>query len=188
MKTENSRNSILLIPSKNSSKNNTVVSGNTSTDTAINGAMPDTIYDYLLSLLSDLDGVLQSAKYHPEKDSLYHSLQVFQCAQAETDDPELLAAALFHDIGKAIDYPNHAQVGADLLSGILSERVCWLIRHHLDLLISPKRCRGKYLGTSKLVDLERLRRWDLSGRQKNVDVVSASDALDTLAPYFSEIS
>ncbi len=149
---------------------------------------PDTIYDYLLVLLNDLEGVLQSAKYHPEKDTLYHSLQVFQCALAETNDPELLAAALFHDVGKAIDYPNHAKVGADILSGILSDRVCWLIEHHLDLLVSPKSCRRKYTNTIKLTDLEKLRRWDLAGRQVDVSVMSVCDSLDILKPYFIEIT
>lgn len=151
-------------------------------------SMPDDIYHYLLTLLLDLDGVMQSAKYHPERDALYHSLQVFQCAQAEMSDPELLAAALFHDVGKAIDYPNHARVGAELLSGIFSERICWLIEHHLDLLINPKRCRRQYANTPTLADLEKLRRWDLAGRKVDASVISEHEALDILVPYYSDIS
>lgn len=148
--------------------------------------LSESTYDFLLGLLTDLDGVLQSAKYHPERDSLYHSLQVFQCALAETNDPELLAAALFHDVGKAIDYPNHAAVGADMLSGILSERSCWLIRHHLDLLTHPKRTKHKYAGTDRLADLEKLRRWDLSGRKIDVDVINEQEALARLIPLLQK--
>jgi|GEM_PF-997438 len=146
------------------------------------------LYTYCLSLLSDLDGVMQSPRYHPERDALYHSLQVFQCAKSETDDPELLAAALFHDVGKAIDYPNHDHAGAQALSGVLSERICWLIRHHLDLLIAPARCRRRYAGSLALADLEALRRWDLAGRRVDVEVITEHQALEELAPYLSIIA
>ncbi len=146
------------------------------------------LYEYLLNLLYDLNGVMQSPKYHPEGCSLYHSLQVFQCALQESCDPELWAAALFHDIGKAIDCSNHADVGADVLSGIMSDRVCWMIRHHLDLLMFPKRCRKKYKGSTRLSDLEKLRRWDLAGRKTDVDVMSPEDALEYLLPHFIILS
>ena len=147
----------------------------------------DLIYDYLINLLYDLEGIMQLPKYHPEGDTLFHSLQVFQCASSETFDPDLLAASLFHDIGKAIDYPNHARVGAELLSGIFDARICWLIEHHLDLLNAPARCRRKYAGTQRLSDLEQLRKWDLAGRQVHADVPSPQQALNQLKPYFSQI-
>ncbi|AKV00394.1 hypothetical protein AKJ09_07057 [Labilithrix luteola] len=136
--------------------------------------------DELRSLLIALDGIRQSPKYHPEGDALFHSLQVFELAQRATDDPVLWAAALFHDVGKAVDGPLHDEVGADLLEGLLPARAVWLVRHHLDLLKDPRAARRRYLGTPALRDLEQLRRWDLGGRDPNARVMSVDDAFDVL--------
>jgi HD superfamily phosphodiesterase len=137
--------------------------------------------DELFSLLAALDGIQQSPKYHPEGDALYHSLQVFELAMKATDDRVLWAAALFHDVGKAIDGPMHDEVGADLLEGLLPDRAVWLVRHHLDLLKDPRRTRRRWLGTPELLDLERLRKWDLGGRNPNARVLELESALELLA-------
>ncbi len=94
--------------------------------------------DDLYSLLVSLDGVRQSPKYHPEGDALFHSLQVFDLARRASDDRVMWAAALFHDVGKAIDSSLHDEIGADLLEGLLPDRAVWLVRHHLDLLKEPR--------------------------------------------------
>jgi len=137
--------------------------------------------DDLVSLLSGLNGIRQSPRYHPEGDALFHSLQVFMLAQRETTDRVMWAAALFHDVGKAVDGPLHDEVGADLLDGLLCPRAVWLVRHHLDLLKEPRVTRRRHRGTSALRDLERLRRWDLGGRDPNARVVSIECAFDELA-------
>ncbi|MBX7193250.1 MAG: HD domain-containing protein [Sandaracinaceae bacterium] len=126
----------------------------------------------LLDLLLALDGVAQSPRHHPEGDALYHSLQVFELATHATDDRELWAAALLHDVGKAIDddEQGHDEIGADLLEGLVSDRVVWLVRHHLDLLRDPRRTRRALIGTRALEDLEALRRWDLGGRSPRARV------------------
>ncbi|HYQ04082.1 MAG TPA: HD domain-containing protein [Polyangiaceae bacterium] len=134
--------------------------------------------DELLALLEALRGVAQPVRYHPEGDALFHSLQVFEQARTATDDPELWAAALFHDVGKAIDGKTHDEVGADLLAGLVSERVIWLVRHHLDLLREPKRTRRAHHGTAALADLECLRRWDLAGRKPCARVLATEDAVE----------
>ena len=126
---------------------------------------------------------MQSAKYHPERDALYHSLQVFQCSLRDTNNPVLWAGALFHDVGKSIDYPNHDTVGAQELAGILNREICWLVEHHLDLLTSPAKTRRRLKGSKQLAYLEMLRRWDLQGRQVGVDVISVEKALDILSPH-----
>ncbi len=136
--------------------------------------------DELFSLLSGLDGIEQSPRWHPEGDALYHSLQVFALARRATDDRVLWAAALFHDVGKAIDGPLHDEVGADLLEGLLPARAVWLVRHHLDLLKNARRTRRRWLGTAALRDLEQLRRWDLTGRDPRARVTPAIDAYDAL--------
>jgi HD domain len=137
--------------------------------------------DELFSLLAALDGIPQSPKYHPEGDALFHSLQVFELARKATDDRVLWAAALFHDVGKAIDGPLHDEVGADLLEGLLPDRAVWLVRHHLDLLKDPRRTRRRWLGTPELLDLERLRKWDLGGRNPSARVIELESALDLVA-------
>jgi predicted HD phosphohydrolase len=85
-------------------------------------------------------------------------------------------------VGKAFDGPTHDEVGADLLEGLVSPRVVWLVRHHLDLLRKPGRTRRRMRGTPALASLERLRRWDLGGRQPNARVITVEHALDLLFP------
>jgi len=137
--------------------------------------------------LIQLEEVEQSPQYHPEGNALFHSLQVFQCALNATDQPALWAAALFHDIGKAMDYQHHDLVGAEELEGILKPHICWLVRHHLDLLKSPKKTRMKLKGRSELIDLEKLRKWDLQGRNPYAQVMEPSEAITILAPYSSSL-
>lgn len=136
--------------------------------------------DYLLSLLHQLGGVRQSPQHHPEGDALYHSLQVFAHALDGSDDPELWAAALLHDVGKATISRGHAQVGAQALQGAVSERVCWLVEHHMDLLYHPKRTRKRLKHTPQLRDLELLRRWDMAGRDPYAPVMAPEEAVELL--------
>lgn len=135
----------------------------------------DDLYTEIVDWLTALDGVPQDPKYHPEGDALFHSLQVFELALSEAADPELLAAALLHDVGKAHAGRDHDAVGADLLEG-LPERTVWLVRHHLDLLRDPRATRARWHGTPVLADLERLRRWDLGGRSRHARVREPEEA------------
>lgn len=136
------------------------------------------LQSFLLTLLADLEFVEQGIQHHPEGNALFHSLQVYQWADKESKDPEMHAAALFHDIGKAIDYAEHDRVGAEVLEGALPSRVVWLVRHHLDLLVSPTKARRRYAGSQALVDLELLRRWDLAGRDPYAMTISTEEALE----------
>lgn len=141
----------------------------------------------LLDLLLALDGVSQSPKYHPEGDALFHSLQVFDHARRATQDPEMWAAALFHDVGKGVpDLGDHDEVGADLLEGLVSDRVVWLVRHHLDLLRDARRTRRRFHGTRELTDLEALRRWDLAGRRRDARVLEPEEAFQLLQTRLAE--
>lgn len=139
--------------------------------------------DECLDLLCALDGVSQDRRYHPEGDALYHSLQVFQHARRDTADPALLAAALLHDVGKALTGPDHDVEGAALLEGLIHPRVVFLVRHHLDLLRAPALTRRRFQRSPRLRDLELLRRWDLAGRSPRATVISPEDALQLLAPH-----
>jgi predicted HD phosphohydrolase len=142
--------------------------------------------DELLDLLLALDGVRQSPRYHPEGDALYHSLQAFELARRETDDHALWAAALLHDVGKAVGSEEHDATGADMLDGLVAPRIVWLVRHHLDLLDSPAATKRRLRGTRALSDLVRLRRWDVGGRSPTATVLSAERALTLLFDSASE--
>jgi predicted nucleotidyltransferase len=84
-------------------------------------------------LLPPLEKVKQDARWHPEGDALYHSLQAFEIARREHPyDIEMIACALLHDVGKAIDPHDHVDAGLEALEGTLSERETFLIAHHMD--------------------------------------------------------
>jgi hypothetical protein len=134
----------------------------------------------LLDLLLALDGVRQDPRWHPEGDALFHSLQAFELARRESPDPQLQAAALLHDVGKALGSADHAGVGADLLDGLVAPRVVWLVRHHLDLLDDPAATKRRLRGTAALADLQRLRRWDVGGRSPRASVLQPDAALGVL--------
>jgi len=61
--------------------------------------------------VSDLFGVTQPEKYHPEGDAFEHTMQVLVAMSKLTDRVELLYSALVHDLGKAVTpkelLPNH---------------------------------------------------------------------------------
>jgi len=141
--------------------------------------------DTLLEWLEDLDGVWQPPRFHPEGDALTHSLQVFDRALAATRDPELHTAALLHDIGKSMDIAEHAELGADLLDGVFSERVTRLVRHHMDLLRRPRQTRRHFANTPFLRDLELLRRLDLAGRVKGARTIRLDHAVELILEYMN---
>jgi len=152
-----------------------------------NHSLPAFLKKYFYSLLISLNRIRQDPHYHPEGDVLYHSLQVFQLAHHASDDPELWAAALLHDIGKAQNTRHHANLGADELEGLLSPRIVWLIRHHLHLLIAPKRTRRWLRNTPQLRELEWLRSWDLKGRSPSAIVITPKKAINILMPHYSRL-
>lgn len=146
------------------------------------------MYADLLDLVVALDRIPQNPRYHPEGDALYHSLQVFEHARRESRDPALHAAALLHDVGKALRSGDHDAEGADLLEGLVAPRVVWLVRHHLDLLRDPSATRRRLHDTVRLRDLERLRRWDLAGRSPRASVCSPEEAVTCLLRHPASIS
>jgi hypothetical protein len=136
--------------------------------------------------LEPLESVKQNARWHPEGDALYHSLQVFERArEARPYDEEFLLAALLHDVGKAIDPHNHVAAGLEALRGTLTERTEWLIAHHMDLLARPDRpvnprVRKALEASDYFDDLVLLRDVDEAGRVPGVAVGSIDQALDYL--------
>jgi|SRR5579864_1647306 len=146
---------------------------------------------YRMRLMA-LESVKQSAKYHPEGDALYHSLQVFELAKnASPYDEELLLAALLHDVGKAIDPNDHVAAGLHALEGTLTERTEWLIAHHMDALAYADRTLGararKALESSEYFDdVMLLRDLDDAGRVPGAPVGTVDQALDYLRQLETE--
>jgi hypothetical protein len=92
-----------------------------------------------------------------------------------------------HDIGKAVNTPDHANIGANELEGLLTPRIVWLIRHHLHLLVAPRSTRRWLRNTPQLRELELLRAWDLKGRSPDATVMAPREAIDILMKHTSVI-
>lgn len=146
----------------------------------------DRFHAYELMLLP-LEMVRQSPKYHPEGDALYHSLQVYDHMRDEAPyDEELLLAALLHDVGKAETMAEeHADIGADMLEGLITPRTDWLIRNHmqgcqlLDGELGARR-RRRLEESEYFDDLMLLAECDKAGRQPGVEAPELDDALEEI--------
>ncbi len=140
------------------------------------------------ALLRPLEGI-DGGRFHPEGCQLYHSLQVFELARTEAPwDLELAEAAILHDVGKAIDRSDHAALGAEAIDDLVSERVRWLVAHHMDALALRQgklgRRQAERLRASPWWDdLVSLRDWDDAGRVPGASVPSLDEALDHLTLF-----
>jgi len=82
---------------------------------------------------------------------------------------------------------NHAIIGANELEGLLSARIVWLIRHHLDLLVAPRNTRRRLRHSHQLRELELLRVWDLKGRSPTATVMAPKEAINILIQHGSSL-
>ena len=142
------------------------------------------------SLLLPLENVIQSPKYHPEGDALYHSLQVYDLACDHLPyDEEFLLAALLHDVGKGIDKYDHVQAGLEAVGEFVTERTAWLIEHHMeahkihDGTIGHRALR-RLRENESFDELVLLGECDRGGRQIGVMTTDLEEALN----YIREIS
>ncbi|TWT37533.1 hypothetical protein KOR34_24850 [Posidoniimonas corsicana] len=143
-------------------------------------------YQLYESLLLPLENVKQDPRYHPEGDALYHSLQVFDHARDEhAYDEEFLAAALLHDVGKAIDPYDHVGAGLEALDGFITERTAWLIEHHMlcHKLVDGTlgaRAKRRLRDSEHYHDLVLLGECDRAGRQPGAEAPELDEAIDYL--------
>jgi predicted nucleotidyltransferase len=140
-------------------------------------------YEMFQMLLLPLENI-KGGTMHPEGDTLYHSLQVFELARREGHgyDIEFLQAALLHDVGKGIDPRDHAEVGADALAGFVTPRTEFLIRHHSEALLYKQGTLGhkksvELRHSEYFEDLMALREFDNRGRQRGIIVDTVAEAL-----------
>ncbi|WP_372364461.1 HD domain-containing protein [Candidatus Uabimicrobium sp. HlEnr_7] len=140
-------------------------------------------YEMFKSLLLPLE-LVKGGRHHPEGDTLYHSLQVFELARREGYgyDLEFLQAALLHDVGKAVDKKHHAEIAAQILEPYVAPRTLFLIRHHMDALKIQKgslghRHRQRLNRSEYFDDLMALRHFDNRGREKGMIVDDVRDVI-----------
>ncbi|MEM9415113.1 MAG: tRNA adenylyltransferase [Planctomycetota bacterium] len=140
-------------------------------------------------LLGPLEHVKQDARWHPEGDALYHSLQVFELARAERPwDVEFCEAALLHDVGKAIHRADHVAAGVDALMGVASERVVTLVAYHMaahayrDGSLGA-RARRRLEALDDFEDLLLLSSLDQAGRRRGAQVCTIDEALAWLTEH-----
>ncbi|MBL8828253.1 MAG: HD domain-containing protein [Planctomycetaceae bacterium] len=152
-------------------------------DAVIEAENPVDRFQVYRLLLTPLEAVKQSPKFHPEGDALYHSLQVFDLACDELPyDEEFLLAALLHDVGKAIDPYDHVQAALEALEGTVGERTQWLIEHHMEAHALREGTLGarawRRLRESEYYeDLLLLGKCDRGGREKGVETSDLDEAL-----------
>ena len=124
----------------------------------------------VFDLLERCQGVKQLEEYHPEGDVFVHSLQTLMWAFRESDDVDLIWAALLHDIGKYENSKGHEQLAVGWLDELVSVKTLWLIEQHMRVwayINGEMRRLGKCLelaGHPFLPALVQLARWDILGR------------------------
>ena len=65
-------------------------------------------------------------------DQLRHSLQTATRAEEAGADPEMVVAALCHDIGKYVSVPNHPRIAAEILRPYVRDEIFHVILTHQD--------------------------------------------------------
>ena len=130
----------------------------------------------LFGLLEQCRGVEQMDVHHPEGDVFAHSLQVLRCAFRESNDTDLILAAMLHDVGKAEESKGHEKLAVEWLRGHVSVKTLWLIEHHMRiwyLILGEMKRRKKVRDLIEhpwLPELILLARWDKMGRSPGAQV------------------
>lgn len=141
----------------------------------------------LFEILEKCKGVEQSPKWHPEGDVWIHSMQVFQLACRESNNVDLILAALLHDVGKAVNGLEHTKKALDLVDKYVSLKTLWLIKNHMRIwsyihgeMKRWKKCKD-LVEHPWLPELVQLARWDNIGRVAKFNPeYSRQDIIDKL--------
>lgn len=143
-------------------------------------------FDAYAAFLRPLERVEMPRRLHPERDALYHSLQVFSLTREQAPyDEELQTAALLHDIGWAIDPWNASAVGLSALEGLITERTQWLLENlpaangRFDGTLGT-RARNRLAASDDFAELMILSDCDQQGRVPGAEVPTLEAALDSL--------
>jgi predicted HD phosphohydrolase len=86
------------------------------------------VAEAVLAQLRQLEGLVVGFAVN----QLVHSLQTATRAERGGEDPEMVVAALCHDVGKAISVANHPRIAAEILRPYVRDEVYQVIRTHQD--------------------------------------------------------
>lgn len=126
---------------------------------------------FLFNTLEKCRGVKQHTTWHPEGDVFNHSLQTLKWALRESDDIDLVVAAMLHDVGKQISKLGHEKYSVDLLKDHVSPKTLWLVGNHMRFWDYISGDMKKLSKVNKIAnhewcpDLAKLCRWDKMGRK-----------------------
>lgn len=128
----------------------------------------------LFDILERCKGREQMPEHHPEGDVFIHSLQVLKHAMRESDDIDVILAAMLHDIGKLEDTKGHDKRAVEMLKfHWLSAKTLWLIENHMRFWYyilgdMKKLSKVKEIAEHPWIgDLLQIARWDKMGRKAN---------------------
>jgi predicted HD phosphohydrolase len=164
----------------------------TAEDWAIIGAAHVEHFSKTPAKLLDMLRSLQHIKVGFACDQLQHSLMTGTLARQDNASDEEVAIALLHDIGKAVNIPNHGAIGAELMKPYVSDDAYQAIYHHqkfqgqyyYEYLGANPSQRDDFKGESwyalaeKLVD-----RWDAPAFDPDFKV----DSLESFEPLLKTI-
>lgn len=88
----------------------------------------DNVADRMLALLRST----ALLEHGHEVTQLEHMLQTATRADAAGAEPDIVLAALFHDIGKVVSNSNHPAVSAEMLRPWVSDEAYWVVKVHQD--------------------------------------------------------
>ena len=141
-------------------------------------------FEVMADLVAALENIRLESSEHPEGDSLYHSLQLFDLAVKEQPyDEEFLSAALLHDVGRIGRGANPIREAAKLLHQLVTHRTVNLITG-LELALSDPPATRTVLrdivGDDDVEDVTLLAQLDRKARQRGVATSSIDEAINYL--------
>ena len=102
----------------------------TAEDWAVIGAAHQEHFSKTPAHLMDMLRSLEQVSVGFACDQLQHSLMTGTLARRDGGSDEEVASALLHDVGKAVNIPNHGAIGAELMRPYVSEDAYHAIYNH----------------------------------------------------------
>jgi len=128
----------------------------------------------LFNELESCKGVAQDPIHHPEGNVFTHCVQALNCAMRESNDIDLIFAAMLHDVGKRIESHGHEAWSIKILDGKISEKTEWLIKNHMrfwTFMLGDMKKHSKVKALTDhpwFKDLVMLCRWDKMAHNSNM--------------------
>ncbi len=147
---------------------------------------------HMLNNLLEMLESLRGPTLGYQVDRYEHSLQTATRAYRDEASPDMLMAALFHDIGDGIAPANHSELAAAVLEPYLDDESTWVVRHHgvfqgyhyWHKMGGNRNARDRYLGNPYFDSTARFcEAWDQRSFDPNYDTLP----LETFMPTVNEV-